>query len=85
MNGRLVLLLLTLWASMLIQERPILAQGLILKLPSDGTWTRFRVTGQYDISLFPRRRKGSKPNNLLQTTNLLIFLGKIHLNLHCKE
>lgn len=50
MNGRLVLLLLTVWTSMLIQERPILAQGLILKPPSDGTWTRFRVTGQYDIS-----------------------------------
>ena len=64
MNGRLVLLLLTVWTSMLIQERPILAQGLILKLPSDGTWTRFRVTGQYDISLlrdmkdFPSEWKG---------------------------
>lgn len=50
MNRRLVFLLLTVWASMLIQVGPILAQGLILKLPSDGTWSRFRVTGQYDVS-----------------------------------
>lgn len=50
MNRRLVFLLLTVWTSMLIQVGPILAQGLILKLPSDGTWSRFRVTGQYDIS-----------------------------------
>ncbi len=28
-----------------------LAQGLMLKLPVDGSWSRFRVTSQYDISL----------------------------------
>ncbi len=51
MNGRLVFLLLTVWTSMLFQAGPTLAQGLFLKLPSDGTWSRFRVTGQYDVSL----------------------------------
>ncbi len=39
MVRKLAFMLLMIWASMLANGYPILAQGLILKLPSDGTWS----------------------------------------------
>ena len=57
MIRRLVILLLTVWASTLIQVGPVLAQGLIRKLQNDGAWSRFRVTGQYDVSWLRNRRE----------------------------
>lgn len=46
------LTLATLWAlvTFLAVCSPAMAQGLILKCPVDGTWSRFRVTSQEDIS-----------------------------------
>ena len=49
MNRRRMMLVVL--ASMIVKCSPILAQGLIIKLPADGSWSRFRVTGQYDVSL----------------------------------
>ena len=46
------LLMATLWAlvTFLGARSPAMAQGLILTLPIDGSWSRFRVTSQEDIS-----------------------------------
>lgn len=48
---RLTLMSVWAWAFSFATCSSALAQGLMLKLPVDGTWSRFRVTSQEDISL----------------------------------